>query len=183
MGKNERRSFSEEFNVEAVRRAEVVGHSFTQIARELGIHLSLLQTWRRKFASAVRDAVNADKGSSQEGELRRLRRENAALREDREILKKAATFFAKESRSNTRLSRSRERCIACAVCASCLRSLPLAIMNDVGGRLAVGSSRIKRSAKQLFELILIVAARMAVLVFMPSYLRRALRSASIALDD
>ena len=97
MGKNERRSFSEEFKVEAVRRAEAGGHAFTQIARELGIHPSLLQTWRRKHAIGVKDLVSAKKESSHEDELRRLRRENAALREDREILKKAATFFAKES--------------------------------------------------------------------------------------
>jgi len=48
MGTKERRSFSEEFKRDAVRRAEAGGHSFTHIARELGIHPSLLQTWRRK---------------------------------------------------------------------------------------------------------------------------------------
>jgi len=89
-GNKKSRSFSEEFKRDAVRRAEAGGHSFTHIARELGIHPSLLQTWRRKHAPAQ---VGKDKStassSSPEDEIRRLKRENAALREDRDILKKA----------------------------------------------------------------------------------------------
>jgi transposase len=98
MGTKERRSFSEEFKRDAVRRAEAGGHSFTHIARELGIHPSLLQTWRRKHASAQVGKDKSTAFSSSDDEIRRLKRENAALREDRDILKKAAAFFAKESR-------------------------------------------------------------------------------------
>lgn len=94
MGK-ERRSFSQEFREAAVRRAATGGQSLTQIARELGIHPSLLQTWRRRHVQAQVEPVVS---GSLEDENRRLRRENASLREDREILKKAAAFFAKESR-------------------------------------------------------------------------------------
>lgn len=98
MEKKERRSFPDEFKEQAVRRAEAGGHTFTQIAREIGIHPSLLQTWRRKFGAEAAAKAEKVAQSSQEDEIRRLRRENAVLREDREILKKAATFFAKESR-------------------------------------------------------------------------------------
>ena len=98
MGKKDCRSFSDEFKEQAVRRADNGGHTFTQIARELGIHPSLLQTWRRKYGAGAAAESEKSLVSSQEHEIRRLRRENAALREDREILKKAATFFAKESR-------------------------------------------------------------------------------------
>ena len=99
MGKKERRTFSDEIKEQAVLRADAGRRTFAQIAREIGIHPSLLQTWRRKYGHGA--ATEAEKAvtSSQEGEIRRLRRENAALREDREIIKKAAaTFFAKESR-------------------------------------------------------------------------------------
>jgi transposase len=99
MGTKEHRSFSQEFKSDAVRRAEAGGHSLTHIARELGIHPSLLQVWRRKFGSAAAaDGATTKPIVSIEDENRQLRRENAALREDREILKKAAAFFAKESR-------------------------------------------------------------------------------------
>src|ERR1019366_1892856 len=94
MGK-ERRSFSLEFREAAVRRAAAGEKSLSQISRELGIYPSVLQTWRRrKPQSQVEPVVSG----SLEDENRRLRRENASLREDREILKKAAAFFAKESR-------------------------------------------------------------------------------------
>ena len=95
MGK-QHRSFSEEFKRDAVAQIGVGGKGLTHVARALGIHPSLLQTWRRKIAPIeLPHAMSAD---SLEEENRRLRRENASLREDREILKKASAFFAKELR-------------------------------------------------------------------------------------
>jgi len=95
----QRRIFSSEFKSDAVRRCEEAGRTLTQVARELNVHPSLLQTWRRRSnAAAAGTARTPDVPSSLDEEVRRLRRENAELREDREILKKAATFFAKQSR-------------------------------------------------------------------------------------
>ena len=92
------RTYSEEFKKDAVRRVEARDCTFSQVARDLGITRSLLQIWRKKYGTPAEAHVRTRPGESLEEENRRLRRENASLREDREVLKKAATFFAKESR-------------------------------------------------------------------------------------
>ena len=117
-----------------VQRAEAGGHSFTQISRELGIHSSLLQVWRKKYASTEVSSEKSVSSESVEAELRRLRRENASLKEDREILKKAAAFFAKESRRNTRSSRSKGRTIACIGCAEIWKYQSPVFTNGAIGR-------------------------------------------------
>jgi transposase len=94
----QRRSFSDEYKRDAVRRLADGKQGLTQIARDLGIHPNLLDAWRRKFGKSVSVSRASISASSLEEENARLRRENAALKEDREILKKAAAFFAKESR-------------------------------------------------------------------------------------
>ncbi len=95
----ERRYFSDEFKSDAVRRLAAGEQSLSKIARDLGVHPSLLQTWRRKIGpTIVRMNAKTNSTTSLEDEVRQLRRENASLREDREILKKAAAFFAKEPR-------------------------------------------------------------------------------------
>jgi len=94
---NQRRVFAEEYKQEAVRRMNTGEETVAGIARELGVKATLLQTWRRKAATESK-AAGAQVPVSFEEENRRLRRENASRREDREILKKAAAFFAKESR-------------------------------------------------------------------------------------
>ena len=96
MGK-QRRSFSIEFKSEAVRATIVGDRSLTQVARDLGISASLLQNWKQRMLEENEDLAGS-RTETMEQENRRLRRENASLREDREILKKAAAFFAKESR-------------------------------------------------------------------------------------
>lgn len=97
MGRKDRRAFSEEYKLDAVRRVEIGGRSVADVAKELGLSASLLQNWRRKYRDA--EKLDASRPAvSLEEENRRLRRENASLREDREILKKASTFFAKELR-------------------------------------------------------------------------------------
>ena len=96
MKKRGRRGFDEQFRREAVRLAEAGTMPLAEVARQLGVHLETLRNWRRQ-ARAAGDAEAATVPSLEE-ENRRLRRENARLLEEREILKKATAFFAKDTR-------------------------------------------------------------------------------------
>ena|ERR671919_268479 len=91
--------YSEEFKREAVRLVET-GKALKQIARDLGISVDTLRTWRQRFGKEARQAVGRREARVPllEEENRRLRRENARLLEEREILKKATAFFAKGAR-------------------------------------------------------------------------------------
>lgn len=94
-----RRSYTAEFKREAVRLASRPDVSRREVARQLGIHPNVLAGWMEKFekgAWSEKPGVNLK--SEQQKELERLRRENASLKMDLEILKKAAAYFAKESK-------------------------------------------------------------------------------------
>jgi transposase len=87
--------FTQEFRDEAVRLAQTSGRSRREIAADLGIGLSTLRNW----IGRRRDRQMEDPPDRQEdiaAELKRLRRENEVLRQEREILKRATAFFAKE---------------------------------------------------------------------------------------
>lgn len=90
--------YSEDFRREAVRLTESGVKSLTQIARELGIHLETLRGWRRRYGRATAPEAAHGAVPSLEEENRRLRRENARLLEERDILKKATAFFARDAR-------------------------------------------------------------------------------------
>jgi transposase len=91
-----RRKYDKQFKEEAVRLVTEGGRQVTEVARSLGIHENMLHTWKRKHRE---DPSGSFPGKGhlepQEEELRRLQRENAALKEDREILKKALAIFSK----------------------------------------------------------------------------------------
>jgi len=92
-----RRSFTPEFKDEAVRHVRERGVTIAQAARELGIGESTLGRWVQAATGEDRRSDEA-LSHSERDELRRLRREVAQLREEKEILKKATAFFAKETR-------------------------------------------------------------------------------------
>jgi transposase len=87
--------YSPQFRAEAVRLLRSSGRSVPQLARELGCSQQSLRNWARQID--VDDGKAAGLSSDEREELRRLRREVKVLAEEREILKKAAAFFAQES--------------------------------------------------------------------------------------
>ncbi len=93
-----RRSFSKEFKMEAVRLITEGGASVAQVARDLGIRDTILGRWKKELAQGCTEAFPG-KGHSkpEDDEVRRLRRENERLRMERDILKKAAAIFSKDS--------------------------------------------------------------------------------------
>lgn len=93
----QRRTFTREFKMEALRLAEESPEPAAAVARQLGIHPNLLYRWRQELLSDREDPFPG-RGNvpADEAELQRLRRELARVREERDILKKAVTFFAKE---------------------------------------------------------------------------------------
>jgi len=88
------RHFTEDFRREAVRLTQTSGRTIKQVADDLDIGLSTLTRWKRKFHEAD---LLAGPHDDIEKELARLRKENDILRQERDLLKKAAAFFARET--------------------------------------------------------------------------------------
>ena len=93
-----RRTFSREFKLEAVRLVTERGVAVAQAAKDLDVHENVLRKWAKDFAV---DPAQAFPGQGQmkpeQLEIARLRREVTRLRAERDILKKAAAFFAREA--------------------------------------------------------------------------------------
>ena len=87
------RKFSEEYKSDAIRMVIETGISIRQASKEIGIGQSTLDKWVRQYREAHQDATA--KGSESE-ELKRLKAENHKLKLERELLKKAAVFFAND---------------------------------------------------------------------------------------
>jgi transposase len=101
--KRGRSAYTEDFRREAVRLVERDPGQLPQIARDLGLHRETLQAWWQRAqanARANRDGpiVPPARVLTLEEENRRLRQENARLAEERDILKKATAFFARDAR-------------------------------------------------------------------------------------
>jgi transposase len=98
-----RRQFSREFKIEAVRLVTEEGRKPSEVARELGIRADMLRKWRAQAESRT-GLGGADvfpghgKRTGQDEEIRRLRRELEITRQENAFLKKAAAYFARESR-------------------------------------------------------------------------------------
>jgi transposase len=93
-----RKHYSKQFKIDAVKLVTEQGFNVSEAARNLGIHHSSLRRWKRRLESGGNQAFPG-KGnlSAEKQELNRLRKENKRLRMERDILKKATAFFAKES--------------------------------------------------------------------------------------
>ena len=97
MKKRGPKAYSEEFRQQALRLVEAGDKPLAQLARERGVHMETLRSWKR-MAQARGDIGAPRTMTTVEEENRQLRRENARLLEEREILKKATAFFAKDGR-------------------------------------------------------------------------------------
>jgi transposase len=95
--KRSRRTFSEEFKAGAVRLVLEEGKTVGAAARDLDLTESSLRNWVEQ-ARADRTQGRTGLTTAEREELARLRKENRVLQEEREILKKATAFFAKQSR-------------------------------------------------------------------------------------
>ena len=89
-----RRRYTEEFKVAAVRQITVEGHSAREVAGRLGISTHSLYVWKRRYGESLERVaqIKADHAENQ-----RLKKELRRVTEERDILKKAAAYFAKQS--------------------------------------------------------------------------------------
>ncbi len=97
MKKRKRRNYTQEFKDEAVKLIIQQGYSYAEAGRNLGVNPNLLSKWKREIENNASNDLSPGNAVAIQSELKRLRKENKRLRMEREILKKAAAFFAKES--------------------------------------------------------------------------------------
>ncbi len=92
---NTKPPYPAEFKLEAVRLVKESGRRISEVARDLGVTGESIRNWIRQYEidNGEREGLN----TSEREELQRLRRETRILEEEREILKKAAAFFAQEN--------------------------------------------------------------------------------------
>ena len=91
-----RRSFSKQFKRDAVDLVRSSGKTIAEVARDLDLTESALREWVRQ--ADVDDGHRDGLTTAEREELARLRKENRVLREERDILKRATAFFAREAR-------------------------------------------------------------------------------------
>ena len=97
MPKITRRQFTDAFKSEAVRLTRESGRPVAQLARELGISDNVLYRWRGEQQQVESQGLTRQAVRVEQDELTRLTRENETLRKERDFLKRAAAFFARES--------------------------------------------------------------------------------------
>ena len=91
-----RRKYDKTFKLEVLKMIQQSDKTIKSIAQELGIHPGVISRWRKEFRKHETDAFPG-KGhqTPEDEEIRRLRKELADIKEERDILKKAVAFFAK----------------------------------------------------------------------------------------
>lgn len=95
-----RNKYSREFKLEAVKMSNQSDRTVADVARELDLRENDLHNWR-KMVNEQGDKTFPGRGRKSNDDISQLKRENKHLREENEILKKAAIFFAKEIDGNT----------------------------------------------------------------------------------
>lgn len=101
MARRKRRTFTKEQKANAVAAYRECGN-MSEICRDLDLHPSVLGAWVKQAEIDDGNGDADDLTSDEKAELRRLRRENRQLQQERDFLKKAAAFFAKEGDQSTR---------------------------------------------------------------------------------
>ena len=97
MSEKKASDYSSEFKERAVKLAVESDKSIAQTARDLGINVNTLHTWISKYHRPATASRKVNAGHLYD-ELKTLKKENARLKEERDILKKAAAYFASQSR-------------------------------------------------------------------------------------
>ncbi len=96
MKNKKRKNYTKSFKEEAVKLVTDEGYTYAEVGRNLGINPNLISRWRREIDGGVSE-MSQEELIALRAELRDLRKQNKRLKMEREILKKAAAFFAKES--------------------------------------------------------------------------------------
>lgn len=99
MARKKTKSYPESFRKEAVRLADLPDRSAADVARELGIHVGQIYNWRTQFNKLSKAQFTVADGTNysvtEKAEIRKLKKEVAKLKEERDFLKKATAYFAK----------------------------------------------------------------------------------------
>ena len=91
MGKG---NFTEDVRLDAIKQITERGHSVADVSKRFGVSMRSLHGWMKRYAARPAAAVNDD----QSAEIRRLKQELARVTEERDILKKATAYFAKDAK-------------------------------------------------------------------------------------
>jgi len=98
MARKKTNAYSESFRKEAVRLADQPDRTATDVARELGIHVGQIYNWRTQFNKLSKGQFTAVEGTNysvaEKAEIRKLKKEVAKLKEERDFLKKATAYFS-----------------------------------------------------------------------------------------
>lgn len=100
MARKKTKAYPESYRKEAVRMADLPDRSAADVARELGIHVGQIYNWRTQFNKLSKGQFTVADGTNysvtEKAEIRKLKKEVAKLKEERDFLKKATAYFAKE---------------------------------------------------------------------------------------
>jgi transposase len=102
MARRKTKAYSESYRKEAVRLADLPDRTAADVARELGIHVGQIYNWRTQFNKLSKGQFTVADGTNysvaEKAEIRRLKKQVADLKEERDFLKKATAYFAKNDK-------------------------------------------------------------------------------------